>query len=784
MLQANHQSLLQDVIDQTWAIEERNAFLKALSDQMTTVVTHFQEIGDAALVALKEEESLNNYLLTYEWPNLAKSFLFLWRDILFQQQKAALLLKEGVIDAMATDELKKTSKVTLQMAFEEVFNFVAYRSQKIRETKNGVDNEIEAWQLQLNPYPTYREQFAELAKQGQYLEKQFDVAISTIVHFKQLRKLVKTTVEKCLADVENIQKESIRINAFIEENLLEKKEELPNFINEKIDEIHLVNHFDEFRDSLEKNVSTLSAGGQIPVHTQDGKIEYRDINWQRRIRQWMESEILPLLYDVWATTNNTYNGVKMSLVTIRNQANLMLNETKISNNASNESLNEPLERFTERAIAYEKRLTRLSKKVLKLLEQDFRFASIYNLEQEFLPVSLQSTVDQFKLGENEWLKAGNNWWNRQLQRLRQLSASVAEEESLSISEKIVRFVQSRTTTEAHQQYASIFLTEGYIGESFWNGREAELAHVEKIVAQWKQYFRGSIVLSGQRFSGKSLFGALVARRFFNNEFVRLLPNSVLNLEGRKLTTTYDLGAALDFLEKYSINKKRLVWIDDLELWNAPDCLLSKNIKALAEHLDNHARHNFFLVSMSNWLQARLQKTHQIDNIFQSEINLDKMSLAEVRQAIIVRHGATHKILVNEKGAEIDSNGLNKMIKRIYRASQGNVGEALMEWTSATYPFNDQKVVYRQHEVMSLPPFLKPDTAILLAAIMMEKRTNEYRLQKAFGPAFKERFGNILQRLMNIGFLKRYPDGWLEINEVVVNELGQILDEKSYLSFYK
>ena len=83
---------------------------------------------------------------------------------------------------------------------------------------------------------------------------------------------------------------------------------------------------------------------------------------------------------------------------------------------------------------------------------------------------------------------------------------------------------------------------------------------------------------------------------------------------------------------------------------------------------------------------------------------------------------------------------------------------------------------------SLPDLLNPDAAVLLAALTLERRSNEYRLRKMFGPAFKDKYSNLLQRLIGIGVLQRHVDGWLEINEAVVNEVGRMLERKKYLTF--
>ena len=72
--------------------------------------------------------------------------------------------------------------------------------------------------------------------------------------------------------------------------------------------------------------------------------------------------------------------------------------------------------------------------------------------------------------------------------------------------------------------------------------------------------------------------------------------------------------------------------------------------------------------------------------------------------------------------------------------------------------------------------------MVLSAIMLEKRTNEYRLRKLFGAAFTDKYGSIVQRLISLGLLTRHADGWLEVNELVVNYVGRLLGRKGYLKF--
>ena len=157
-------------------------------------------------------------------------------------------------------------------------------------------------------------------------------------------------------------------------------------------------------------------------------------------------------------------------------------------------------------------------------------------------------------------------------------------------------------------------------------------------------------------------------------------------------------------------------------------------------------------------------------------------MSEIKKAILIRHGATHKSLVDQEGKEITPQQFKKMTTEIYKASEGNVGEALYQWSFSTKKLDKEKVIHQAQSNYVMPGFINSDSALLLAAIIMEKRTNEYRLNKLFGPPFKDKYRGILQRLIRIGILTRNLDNWLEINELVVNQVGLQLEQKRYLKY--
>ena len=181
--------------------------------------------------------------------------------------------------------------------------------------------------------------------------------------------------------------------------------------------------------------------------------------------------------------------------------------------------------------------------------------------------------------------------------------------------------------------------------------------------------------------------------FFKNNQIRLLPNHTINIDGRKFAAAYDLGAALDFVQKSTTQNRYLIWIDDLELWSNPEYSLGQNVRKLSQFVDRYAGRFFFLASMGNWTKSHLDQTHKLYNVFQAEINLDSMKFADILETILVRHGATHQALLDHTGKEASPSHFKKSVANIYKKLEGNVGGTLYEWAVSIRQLDEEQVVY-------------------------------------------------------------------------------------------
>ena len=719
-------------------------------------------------------QKISAQYISYSWMEEAKSYLILWRDVLLQQQKAQILELDGQVDAAHLQKLKAASKEILGKAGVEL---QAQLSQTTIPAK-----QVAKWNFQANPWPLYKDQIKQLTLQCSEAEIHQNGLQNTTKGFHEIRAIVNDTIRSCELELGQLRSISQETMEFIKDNIEEKPNRVASRLEELEGEVRIPAHFTGFSIDLEEKISNLAAKMQVPIDTNGGLVQFKEANFKKNARQWLDSEILPLLSEIWELTEGAEQNMKMSLVNIRNRVVLLSNEDKegLAAKLETESYCQPLEAMLKKIDNWLQQINELENLINERLDTSFKVSKIYDTTNEFLPVSLQSTLTQLTSGQNELLQKARTQLSRPSIFLKRFRDTVTEEGTLSDSEKIVRTIQDRNVPDDNSQYTSIFQTKGYIGESFWVGRKQELQRVRKLYEQWQLGYRGAILLSGNRFSGKSLFGDLIANHYFPKKTVRLTPNTKMNKDGRKWDTSYDLKESLNYIKKIALQEKVLIWIDDLELWQSPTVSLGQNIRSLQEHIDLHGTQLFYMVSMSTWLESHLQKTNTIRAAFQAVIHLDKMSVEEIQQAILIRHGATHKVLVADDGEEISPEAFNKMTSSICSATYLNIGDALNRWAASIRKLNEEQVIHERITDYPLPNFLSSNGALLLATIFKEKRTNEYRLRRLFGIAFKEKYSSILQRFISMGILIRQLDGMLELNESIANDLGRMLERSNYL----
>jgi len=750
------------------------AHIKLLAEGLTELSERAIAIGDLAYRDIEAQDSmrLEDHLISFDWAERVKYFLLLWRDILFEEHKTFLMVSDGDVTLPRFEKQKLESR---DLLFEKSNDFKNYLSATMAATPDH-DKLLEAWKLQNNPWPIYRKQFEQFEGQATEIKDQFDKLWNSSGAYVVINSHFIDTFTEYLDTINQVKAEILAISDRVKSSEEEVGISVVNELEEVDRKILISSRLGKFNSDLNSHLRELPDKMKVNVDTQNGQLLFKDLNVRQSTNEWIESEVMSEVYEFFQISDNIHSRLNLAIENIRN---LIQNERVEDQPHPTEDILQILQNLNKNLDKSSESIFGLKKHVEVQLAKTLGVSRVFN--DEFLALSFQSTINQYRRYQVRWWEKLKAWIQEKGYFIREYRKSIREEEMMSISEKIVRVIRARSVQADNLHYTNIFMTKGYIGRSFWVGRVEELNHIKQQVDNWKNGYRGALLLSGKRFSGKTLLGQLVNQNSFGNQAIILRPENKITIQGRPYETTMDLAAALNFVFKYN-QEKQLIWIDDLELWQDDKITLSENVRKLVTLIDQHAGQIFFMVSCSNWLREQLAQWFEIEKIFQTEISLDRMSIEDIQKAVLIRHSATHMQLVNSDGEEFKPQELEKLLIRIYRHTEGNVGEVMHHWAALMHKYNDEKVYPHSDIIHTLPDFINPDIATLLRLIMIDKRTNEYRLRKHLGPAFKTVYRPILQRALNLGLVQRNMNGWLEVNPMVVNEAGRLLDKNRYIEF--
>ena len=768
-------SLLQQFGSDLPDLSELSSVPAALESGADTLRDAFSVLADQHSEVLGNggpEEALALFL-HFQLAGRVKDMLLLYRDSLFQHLKGQALAADGKLDQKTLEQHWTRSREILLKAGEELSQWTETQSQACQADSPASRKQRSQWRLQNNPWAIYREQLTAICDQCRFLRENAASVRSGIDTFHAIGNLIRQTLILCMDEIRQLAKQAENTQNWLEQTD-DKSPKVAGQLDEMNENLLLPQHAKDFTRQLDGLAVNLPEKEQVAVSTKDGWVQRIDVDLRRRVNQWLEGEVLPLLYEVWELNEAAYIDLKLSLSNIRNRVLLLTDGVEPYLGGQ---LVQPLVR-SQAAFSHSlQQCGELENLLEERLQAHFFLSGIFQTDQTFLPLSMQTTVRQLGMSQGRTFQRLYRWLSGRLAFLQNFWRKVEREEQLGFAEKTARYLVARQPDPSNAHYVPIFQTHGFVGASFAVGREVEMEHMDNLVRQWQSGFRGAAVITGRRFSGKTFFGEWVASRLFTGNVLRLSPSQPTVVKGRKLAATRNLDAVLDFLKKYALDSRPLIWIDDLEYWQDSGHTLYENAEALIRFIDQNATRCFVLVAVNEWTHSFLEQQMGFEKAFQALFEMGDLSREEMVQAVLIRHGATHKKLVRADGEELHRRQVANLISRVRRLARGNIGETLQWWTAAIRTYDEESVrsLFSEHfTVPELPRLQDADMALVFKEVLMQKRTDEYRLRKQFGPAFQNRYAHLVRRLLALGLLIRLPDGGLQVQETAVNALADQL----------
>lgn len=791
---------LDDRIDRCWDAPDDESRHAALAEEGHLLAERFVLLGDEHYQALVSASSVadpeqrlddmaraEHLFFTFDVSEASKRLLLLWRNVLLEWERSIVARIEGRATRQEVEVLAKASRAQLHKAADFLRETTIERERRrLRDDPVWREDRLYRFRLQDNPWPTYRAQLTALGTQMTELHAGFADREKITTVFTELREYVSalpTQLARDHAALITAVEQAIDIVRAPEATSVAKVS------TSRLQQLEVVETVDARLETISQRagaiIDKLPDRARLYTIGADGGLRLRDLYLEYLAGQWLSAELLPELQRGTRLMETAAAELGRTLVDIRNRVSLARELETPESAGPNET--QTLDRLAKLLEGVSDRLQRqlpeiesVGERIVALADRELRLSRSYQADSPFLEVAFGSNVSRMRREQHLVFGKSVKWLRSRFSALLKRINVTFDTEELSTGEKIIRTIRSRRPMPANDAYTSVLSTRGFIGEAFHAGRDVELGRAATAIDAWKGGFRGSILVTGERYAGKTHFVELLAGRYFEQRVIRLRANRQIDFAGRRLEATGNLREALAFVRKHTSGQRLLVLVDDLELWSDRETSLAANADALREAIDTMGNRLMFVVTTSNWIIGHLHAATDLAGAFQVRINLDYMREQDFVATVLTRHAATHMSVVDEDGRAMNARALRRYAREIHGVARGNVGDGLRRWARSMHIIDTTTVRNVEQSNYPLPRFLDANTGVLLADVKQQRYTNEYDLRRRFGPAFDREFRPVLQRLIGLDILQRHRTGTLAINSVVSNEIARLLERDGYL----
>ena len=708
-----------------------------------------------------------NYVLSEDF----KTLIILHRDVFLELSKVSISNQERQLSENQIENHFKNSKEILEKILEDFYRSIELKKEKLTTNKKTIEKISRTITLQKNPWEIYKSQFDTIISQIKSIDTQKTLAFKSVEIFNELKTSVIEVASKHKELIKKIAENVRTISEKTKEN--KNYETLFSLVDEQISQQAVIeNKQFLFSEIINNHINQLQ-NIEIPIHTIDGLLSVRDIDLKKRTQKWFDYQILPEFMDLIGLETSLINKYSLNLMNLKNS--LQLAKDKPEDTKFNSILN-TLTHLEDEIKAIETKGEAISNSLKSKVKNELLITNLIK-EKPFLDVTLNSSLN---VESNTLLKKikekfhkGSLYFNSQYQKS-------INYESLSNMELSTQCIAHRMYQDESTHYDSLFLNKKFIGDLFLVPRQTQEDKLEGIVELWNQGFNKSVLVTGNRLSGRSTFLNYSAKKFFGKDIVNLSPNSDATIDGRKFKTTNDLKEVLLYVKNNNTKSTRpVVLIDDLELWRDSKHSLLYNIRALINFIETESDDALVLASTTNMMANHLDKRLNFTNTFSHSINVDEAEKEEIINAVLLRHGAAHRDLIAEDLEIIPDHKLRILAYKLSKRNGFNLGETLQSWTHYTFVQDNEKVLFKESYYEFLDFFTAQETIILKQALIF-RYISEYSIKSTTTTAFDTDFKSALRRLMNVKVLLRDINGYLFINPVIVNDVSRIINTKTNL----
>ncbi|MBO0592462.1 ATP-binding protein [Cellulophaga sp. E16_2] len=741
-------------------------FLKLCNQYISYATSENKEVGT---------DQKEMYLLHYALPESLKDLIILHRDVLVQLQVG----KHKNLEQQASDKSLQTlideSKELLTNALSYFIEDIAKEAKELNLFLATSKNIEDKTKHHLSPWEVYREQFKTLLAQFSHILNTSLKTQKNITTFNEINQHTNSVIELIIKESEVLLEVSNTAVTKIEAK--EDSQDLLSWIENSLTLIAAtdLNSKEEFTTNIENKINNLDSYA-IPIGTNQGYLLEKKINFNKSVKKWMDYNLLPLLMDLWDGNSNLNHFIKLSLLNLKSSLklgkendNLIVYDIQLqSYKKIKKSLLENIE--TQKAIVSQ---------IQKMLATDFLVSNCYNSD-EFLEITIQNSINQYTSETNNVVAGFKSVFEQLVAKFNQSYEKVVLEDPQSKIDKASNCISQRMYKEVNADYDTLFLNKKFIGDLFLVSRTAQEDKLKDAIAQWNEGFNKSILVLGNSLSGKSTFIHHSTEVLIHQKTIKLNPNDSVTIEGRKFKTTKNLKEALDEVKRSSFTKKRILLIDDLELWRDEKNSLLNNTRALIDFIESESDNVLVIVTTNPSMSIHLDTRCNFSSVFSTHIAINKCTQEEIFKAVIIRHSATHRSVINNRNEPLTESQISANVAKLSKKLDYNIGEVLQAWTYGTTVTEDGSILYKD-TYLTFPDFFTKEETIIIKYTLLYNYISEKILKEFTGNLYETNLKSSLKRLINTKVILRDEVGLLSINPVLNHDIYQILKYRDIIN---
>jgi hypothetical protein len=202
-----------------------------------------------------------------------------------------------------------------------------------------------------------------------------------------------------------------------------------------------------------------------------------------------------------------------------------------------------------------------------------------------------------------------------------------------------------------------------------------------------------------------------------------------------------------------------------------------NVRALINFIETESDDAFVMVSTSKMMMHHLDSRLAFSNAFSTVIDVSKTEKAQIQKALLLRHGAAHRVLVNEDLEPLTEKKIKKNIIKMSSRYHNIIGDVLQAWTYHTFVQENEKMLFKDEEE-DFPDIFTQQELMILKQASLFKIVTELGLKNVTAQGFELEYKSAVKRLINTKVLLRNSLGHLFINPVILNDVNLFINQRN------